>query len=114
MIKKKDDTPNPPRKARKAIEKLHKLVDIMEYEYGRDTKFFRDYIIKELASPIEEVLHDLSIEKNIDHIKLATKLRTIWQKEQEKHIEELVEERLDEEVERRMEDLLEMEKEDKE
>lgn len=107
MSKKNAET-TPPKKARKAIEKLHKLVEIMEYQYGRESKFFRDFIIKELASPIEEVLHDLSIEKNIDHIKLATKLRTIWMKEQEKHIEELVEERLEEEVEKRIDDILEM------
>jgi hypothetical protein len=103
--------PTPPKKARKAIEKLHEMVELMEYEYGRDTKFFRDYIIKELASPIEDVLHDLSIEKNIDHIKLATKLRTIWVKEQEDKIEELVEERLEQEVEKRLDDIKEMEDE---
>lgn len=106
--------PTPPRKARKAIEKLHQLVELMEYEYGRETKFFRDYIIKELASPIEDVLHDLSIEKNIDHIKLATKLRTIWVKEQEDKIEEMVEERLEQEVEKRLDDILEMSNDNKE
>lgn len=102
----------PPKKARKAIEKLHKIVDYLEYEYGRDTKFFREHIIKELASPIEDVLHDLSIEKNIDHIKLATKLRTIWVKEQEKQIIELVEERLEEEIEARIDDILNLKSED--
>lgn len=101
--------PTPPKKARKAIEKLHELVECLEYYTGRDSKFFRDYIIKELASPIEDVLHDLSIEKNIDHIKLATKLRTIWQKEQEEMITEMVEERLEQEVEKRIDDILEME-----
>lgn len=104
--------PSPPRKARKAIEKLHELVDYLEYYIGRDTKFFRDYIIQEIASPIEDVLHDLSIEKNIDHIKLATKLRTIWQKEQEEKINEMVEERLEDAVEQRIDDIKEMIKED--
>lgn len=111
MQKKNIDT-TPPKKAKKAIEKLHQLVELMEYEYGRNTKFFRDYIIKELASPIEDVLHDLSIEKNIDHIKLATKLRTIWVKEQEEKIEEMVEERLEQEVEKRIEDIVELIKEE--
>ena len=106
--------PTPPKKARKAIEKLHELVECLEYYIGRDNKYFRDHIIKELASPIEDVLHDLSIEKNIDHIKLATKLRTIWQKEQDKQIEELVEERLEEEVEKRIDDILEMDEDEKE
>ena len=61
---------------------------------------------------IEDVLHDLSIEKNIDHIKLATKLRTIWVKEQEKQIIELVEERLEEEIEARIDDILNLKSED--
>ena len=104
--------PTPPKKARKAIEKLHELVECLEYYIGRDNKYFRDHIIKELASPIEDVLHDLSIEKNIDHIKLATKLRTIWVKEQEDKIEEMVEERLEQEVEKRIDDILEMERGD--
>ena len=101
----------PPKRARKAIAKLHKLVEYLEYYMGNN-KTFREYIVGELASDIEDVLHELSIEKNIDHIKLATKLRTIWAKEQEAHIEELVEERLDEAVEQRIDDLKELTKGD--
>lgn len=112
MANKGEHTDKPPKRARKAITKLHTLVDYLEYYMGRDTKTFRDHVVKELASEIEEVLHELSIEKNIDHIKLATKLRTIWAKEQEAHIEEIVEERLDEEVEKRLDDIKEMSKGD--
>lgn len=104
--------PQPPKRARRAIGKLHKLIDYLEYYMGRDSREFRDQVVKELASDIEDVLHELSIEKNIDHIKLATKLRTIWSKEQEAKIEEIVEERLDEAVEQRIEDIKELSKGD--
>lgn len=109
MKKKNKDDIQPPKRARKAIAKLHKLVKYMEFYMGTDDKF-RNHIIKELASPIEEVLHELSVEKNIDHIKLATKLKTIWAKEQETKIDEIVEDRLDDAVEQRLDDLKEMSK----
>lgn len=92
MSKEKDK--KPPKKARKAISKLHKLIEYMEF-YTGNTEEFRKEIVKELASPIEEALHDLSVEKNIDHIKLATKLKTIWKKEKEEEVEREVEKRLD-------------------
>ena len=112
MVKPKNNQEKPPKRAKKAIIKLHTLVDYLEYYMGKDSKQFREHIIKELASPIEEVLHELSIEKNLDHIKLATKLRTIWAKEQEDKIDEIVEERLDEAVEQRLDDIKEMSKGD--
>lgn len=104
--------PIPPKRARRAITKLHILVDYLEYYMGRDSREFRDQVVKELASDIEDVLHELSIEKNIDHIKLATKLRTIWSKEQEAKIEEMIEDRVDELVEQRIEDIKELSKGD--
>lgn len=107
-----DKQKKPPKRARKAIAKLHTLVDYLEFYMGRDNKVFRDHVVRELASEIEEVLHHLSIEKNIDHIKLATKLRTIWSKEQEEHIEEIIEERLDDAVEERIDDIKKMSKGD--
>lgn len=96
--------PQPPKRAKKAIAKLHTLVEYLEYYMGNTPKF-RDHIIKELASDIEDILHELSIEKNIDHIKLATKLRTIWAEEHEAAIEKEVEDRLEEAVEQRIEDI---------
>lgn len=71
----------PPKRARRAITKLHTLVDYLEYYMGNNPKF-RNEIVKELAQDIEEVLHELSIEKHIDHIRLATKLKTRWKQEQ--------------------------------
>lgn len=80
MSNKKEE---PPKRARKAIKKLHSLVEHLEYFCG-DNKFFRQTIVKELASEIEDVLHELSIEKNIDHMRLATKLKNKWDREQDK------------------------------
>ncbi|MCK5605022.1 hypothetical protein KAR91_24240 [Candidatus Pacearchaeota archaeon] len=98
----------PPKRAKRAIKKLHKLVDFLEYFCGRN-KFFRDTIVKELAQDIEDVLHELSIEKNIDHIRLATKLKTIWNKQ----LDNTIEERVEEEVEQRLDDMIEEIKKDK-
>lgn len=109
MGKKDNSVENqPPKRARRAINKLHQLVDYLEYYCGRDSKFFRDTIVKELASDIEDVLHELSIEKNIDHIRLATKLKTIWNRQ----LDERVEQRVEEEVEQRLDDMIEEMKRD--
>ena len=111
-MKKKEKEVQPPKRARRAITKLHTLVEYLEYYMGKNSKGFRDHVVKELASDIEDVLHHLSVEKNIDHIKLATKLRTIWSKEQQAVIEQEIEERLEDAVEQRMEDIKEMSKGD--
>ena len=84
----------PPKRARRAIKNLHTLVDHLEYFCGSNSQFFRQTIVKELAQDIEEVLHELSIEKNVDHIRLATKLKTIWNKQLDETIENRVEEEL--------------------
>ena len=109
---KKEKEVLPPKRARKAIAKVHILVEYLEFSVGRNKKFFRDHVIKELASEIEDTLHELSIEKNIDHIKLATKLKTRWSKEKDKEIEQEVEERLEDAVEQRIDDLKEISKGD--
>lgn len=111
MIKKDKDI-KAPKRARKAIAKLHTLVEYLEYYIGKNNKFFRDVIIKELASSIEDALHELSVEKNIDHIKLAAKLKTVWKKEQQSLIEQEIEERLEEAVEQRLDDIKEISKGD--
>ena len=103
-----DPENQPPKRARRAIKKLHKLVDLLEYFCGADSRFFRDTVVKDLAADIEDVLHELSIEKNIDHIRLATKLKTIWNRQQEGKIQEIVEERVEEEIEQRLDDMMEI------
>jgi uncharacterized protein YaaR (DUF327 family) len=92
----------PPKRAKRAIKKLHKLVDFLEFYCG-NSEFFKKTVVKELASDIEEVLHELSIEKNIDHIRLATKLKTIWNRQ----LDTTIENRVEEEVEHRVSDLIE-------
>lgn len=100
------DIKDSPRRARKAIKKLHKLVDYLEFYMGKDSDGFRNHVVKDLAGGIEDVLHQLSIEKNIDHIRLATKLKTIWKKEQNKKIDGIVEKIIEAEVEQRLDDIM--------
>ncbi len=98
MSKKNKSKPEiePPKRAKRAIKKLHTLVEYLEFYCGQNTDFFRKVVVKELAQDIEEVLHELSIDKNIDHIRLATKLKTIWKKQLDTTIENEVEKRVDE------------------
>ena len=98
-MKKKEQ--EPPKKARNAIKKLHTLVEYLEYYCGNNTNFFRETIVKDLAQKIEEALHDLSIERNIDHIRLATKLKTIWVRQ----IDKTIEQRVEKEVEARVNEI---------
>lgn len=103
MSNKNSPENQPPKRARRAIRKLHQLVDYLEFYTGSDSKFFRETIVKDLASDIEDVLHELSIDKNIDHIRLASKLKTIWNRQLDDKVERMVEE----EVEQRVEDIME-------
>ena len=98
---KKNENVEPPKRARRAIKKLHTLVEYLEFYCGQNSKFFRDTIVKDLAQDIEEVLHELSVEKNIDHIRLATKLKGVWMKDLDKNIEK----RVEKEVEARVEEI---------
>ncbi len=73
-----------PRQARIAINKLHGIFDVLDY-YLHGAKsdpkvktFYEDMIF------IEDVLHDLAIEKKIDHIRLATKLKKTWDDQEAK------------------------------
>jgi len=91
----KKNKQEPPKRAQRAITKLHTLVEYLEFYMGNSPEF-RKCVVKELAQDIEEVLHELSIEKNIDHIRLATKLKTIWNKKLNVKIEKEVENRIDE------------------
>ena len=73
-----------PRQARKAIKKLHDVFDILDYYLHERKNDVRVKAIYEDMVFIEDVLHDLAIEKKIDHIRLATKLKKMWEKQEEK------------------------------
>lgn len=59
------------------IKALHELVELLEYYMNSDTKQFKEYVLKERAMPIEEYIHEISIDKNIDHIRFAKKLKAL-------------------------------------
>jgi hypothetical protein len=81
-LKKGDKENTPPRRGRKMIQALHELVDLLEYYMDSENRQFRDYVIKERAQPIEDYIHEISIDKNIDHIRFAQKLKASWKREQ--------------------------------
>lgn len=81
---KKDINNTPPKRGRKVIHALHELVDLLEFYMDRDSRQFKDYVMRERAQVIEEYIHEISIDKNIDHIRFATKLKAQFKKEQKK------------------------------
>lgn len=65
-----------PKRAKKAINKLHNIVDTyLAFAYPEMPKELRDDLVF-----IEETLADLSIEQKVHDIRLATKLKKIWEK----------------------------------
>jgi hypothetical protein len=68
-----------PKKALKAIEELHVLVDQLRFFYPEDNRF-RDEVLKR-AVYIEDVLCELSIDKKIDHARFASKFKNLFNKE---------------------------------
>jgi hypothetical protein len=80
-MKNQEKTDKPPKRARKAIKHLHEIVDLLDYYMG-ESDYFKKHVVS-LAEEIEDALHELSIDKNIDHIRLAVKLKQRWKIEQE-------------------------------
>jgi len=70
----------PPRTAKHAITELHKLTEYLKYYMG--TKNFRKEVA-ESAVYIEDTLYELAVDKKIDHIRLAKKLKNIWGRKKE-------------------------------
>lgn len=84
---KKRNNPVEPKKARKAIEELHELVNQLKFFYGNGGRFREDVLDK--AIYIEDVLHELSIDKKIDHAKFISKFKHLFAKENKELKEEL-------------------------
>lgn len=76
-----------PKKAIKAIEELHELVNQLRFFYQGSNRFRKDVLDK--AIYIEDVLHELSIDKKIDHARFITKFKNLFQKENIELKEEL-------------------------
>ena len=96
-----DKKNKPTRKTSIALEKLHHMVQQMEYYY-KGTSEWKKFL--EDAAYIEDHLMELSTDKKIDHAKLAKKFKSVFfkenreLKEENKELEEKVEE-LTEQVE---------------
>lgn len=82
------------RKTSIAIEKLHNIVDLLEYYYSNTSEWRK---ILQDAKEIEGHLIELSTEKKVDHARLATKLKNLFFKENKELKDEIKE--LKEEIE---------------
>lgn len=99
-----------PKKAKKAIEELHDLVDQLRYFYQDGSRFKKEVLPK--AIYIEDILHTLSIDKKVDHARFVTKFKHLFGKENEELKEEVKE--LKKECEKRGEIIHELVEENKE
>ena len=70
-----------PKRVKRAIKKLHNMIDLLDFYMGHRIEFRE--IIKD-ASEIENLLHELALDKKIDHIRLAQKLKYIWESHSKK------------------------------
>lgn len=70
-----------PKKARKGIAHLHGLVEQLRFFYQDSERFKKEVLTS--AIYIEDVLHELSIDKKLDHARFITKFKNLFQKENE-------------------------------
>lgn len=75
-----------PRRVKRAIKKLHHMIDIIDYYMGHTGSQEFKELVKD-AAEIENLLHELAIDKKIDHIRLAQKLKHIWEADAKKEKE---------------------------
>jgi len=76
-----------PKKARKAIEELHNLVDLLGFFYQERKEFKKDVLEK--AIYVEDTLRQYGIDKKVDHARFASKFRHLFGKENKELKEEL-------------------------
>lgn len=76
-----------PKKAKKAIEHLHNLVEQLRF-FCQNPERFRKDVLSE-AIYIEEALHELAIDKKIDHARFITKFKHLIDKENKELKEEV-------------------------
>lgn len=70
-----------PKRAKKAVVALHKLVDQLEFFYQNSDRFRREVL--DDAIFIEETLHDLSVDKKVEHAKFISRFKHLFAKENE-------------------------------
>lgn len=99
-----------PKKAKKAVEELHDLVDQLRYFYQDNQKFKKEVLKK--AIYVEDVLHTLSVDKKIEHARFVNKFKSLFGKENKELKEE--NKKLKQEVEKRGKMIGELVEENKE
>lgn len=83
-----------PKKALKAIQALHGIIDQLKYFYGQDMSKFKKDVLKD-AIYIEDALRELAVDKKIDHARFASTFKHLFNKENKelkKEVKELKEE----------------------
>jgi FtsZ-binding cell division protein ZapB len=75
-----------PKKAQKAIEYLHEMVDHLRYFYHNNDNF-KKHVLKK-AIYVEDVIRELGVDKKIDHARFISKFKDLFGKQ----VEELKEE----------------------
>lgn len=82
-----------PKKAVRAIEHLHSLVDQLRFFYHDNSRFKTEVLEKGIY--IEDVLRELSVDKKVDHARFISRFKNLFGKEVEElkcEVEDLKEE----------------------
>ena len=77
-----------PNRAQKHVSVIHKLADILDYEYGHRREYRE--LAKEL-SELEEYVIELSVDQKIHNVRLAKKLKHLWDLEENERIAQKIE-----------------------
>lgn len=71
-----------PKRVQKALATLDKMIEYLHYYMG-DTREFKDLVRDELTN-VEDLLRELSVDQKVQNIKLAKKLKALWESQDAK------------------------------
>ena len=69
-----------PLRVRKAIDTLDKIIDYLHYYMGDCAEF--KYLVKEELNDVEELLRELALDQKVQNIRLAKKLKALWESQE--------------------------------
>ena len=70
-----------PKRVQKAINTLDQMLEWLHYYMG-DCKEFKEFVRKDILA-LEDLLKELSVDQKLQNIRLAKKLKAIWESQQQ-------------------------------
>ena len=69
-----------PLRVRKAIDTLDKIIDYLHYYMGDCPEF--KHLVKEELNDVEDLLRELALDQKVQNIRLAKKLKALWESQE--------------------------------